>query len=105
MAVAMIASLFWRGGVSLGDYVAQGSMLLLVLVLPFVADLDRSYFRYLVWLVSAMVVWGIWRIAHFDRVTGNDPGPDVVYLLSPILYGFFSWIIFVVRLLVVRFFL
>ena len=99
--VPMIISIFWRSRASACDYMAQGGLVLMALVLPFTTLLQTNLGKLFSLLFGMMLLWGAWRMFYFDIVTGNDPGPGIVYLVAPVFLATYGTVLFAFRKLIV----
>lgn len=96
MVVALAFGLAARGAVGVSDYIAQGTLLALVLVVPFTMPLEFSLAKEMGLLFAVYLVWGAWRLLYFDIVTGNGI-PGAGYLIVAWLPCAVAAILFSVR--------
>ena len=91
--LSLAVSVVWRSSVAFVDFFAQGILILLAVMVPLVSPTLKKAFR----LPFGMTfVWGIWRFAYFDPVTGNDV-PGIAYLFPPVVLGVIGVFVFGVR--------
>ncbi len=105
VGISMLTGLLWRNIIVPCDYIAQAGLILLMFILPFVADLETGFIftRHSTWMFLITLSWGVWRMFYFDLVTWNDI-PGIGYLIMPFISVLIAGSVFVIRRIVVGFF-
>lgn len=92
----MLVSLCFHGLAATADYASQIGLLLMTIVFPFVAPTRWRTIGMFAFVYGVWIVWGVWRFAFFDSVTGNDV-PGMGYLVAPLLWCSIATVLFFIR--------